>query len=296
MRDIDMYGLRVRSAYELPEWPDATPGDPDVVIVEDPPVPASDRPLYTGKSAVNDGDLELQVHGVAHYSAIKGSHIRVAPEIGAKPEDVRLYLTGLILGVILHQRGTLALHASCVVIDGIGVAFAGFSGRGKSTLAAAFLQRGATFVSDDMCVMTQVGPQESRLWAGPPRLKLDASGLAKLDDAPGIYESAGGGRGKYHIPVSAMETGSGPIRLSRVYQLAFGEGEPRIERLNGLDAIAALMDEIYLVGWAATRGTSHEVFRKAADLCGTFTMSRLVRPRGLEHLDSVVDLIEREVK
>ena len=298
MRDIDMYGLRVRSAIELPEWPDATAGEPDVIILADPPVPpTSDRPIYNGKSSVQNGDVELEVYGVGRYSAAKGSYVRVTPEIGARPEDIRLFLTGLILGVILHQRGMLALHASCVVIDGVGVAFACPSGGGKSTLAAALLRRGATFVSDDICVITRVPERsEAYVWAGPARLKLDALGLAELDDEPGSYEPAGGNRGKYHLPVETMKVRQGPIPVSRIYQLAFADGEPRIERLTGVEAISVLIDETYLVGFAAGRGRSHEIFMKTAALCGALSVSRLYRPRGFEYLDAIVDLIERDVR
>jgi len=298
VRDVDMYGLRVRTAVDLPEWPDATPGEPDVIIDEDPPVPAiPDRPIYRGNSTVEDSNVQLEVYGVGRYSAVKGSHVRVTPEAGARPEDVRLYLTGLILGVILHQRGMLALHASCVVIDGTAVAFACPSGGGKSTLAAALLRRGATFVSDDICVLTRGEMGETLVWAGPARLKLDARGLSELNHATDEYELAGGDRGKYHLPVEEdMPVRRGAVPISRVYQLAFHEGEPRIERLTGVEAISVLVDETYLVAFAAGRKRSHEIFLKTAAVSGSLTVGRLFRPRGFEHLDSIVDLIERDVR
>ena len=104
---------------------------------------------------------------------------------------------GRDVGAILHQRRTFVLQASCVEIDGTGVAFAAPSGNGKSSLTAALLHRGATFASDDICVFNPVGSGTFRVWRGAPRLKLDRASLAEFDGSGNVvYEPAGGDRGK----------------------------------------------------------------------------------------------------
>jgi hypothetical protein len=297
VRDVGMYGLRVRSAIDLPEWLPPPPGEPKVVIVAEPDAPAMFAGVrYNARSVIEDGEVRIEVHGVARYTASEGSCIRVAAEPGARPEDVRLYLTGAMLGVILHQRGILPLHASCVAIGGSGVAFAASSGSGKSTLVAALLRRGATFVTDDICVTAEIRPGESGVWPGPLRMKLDEPGMAALDSDFAGMEPAGGNRGKYHVPVSPVAARSDPVPLSRVYLLEFGEGEPRLEQLGGLDAISALVDETYLLAYASAMGLSTRIFRKAAELSRTLIVKRLIRPRGFEHLEPVLDLIERDAR
>jgi len=47
------------------------------------------------------------------------------------------------------NRGAVLLHAAGVILDGKGVAIAGFSGMGKSTLALHLLSEGLDFVSND---------------------------------------------------------------------------------------------------------------------------------------------------
>ena len=294
--DFSMYGLRVRSAIDLSEWPLHRAGEePEVLILAEPDMHArSDGVMYGARSVIEDREVRLQVHGVAQYTASGGSCIRVAAEPGARPEDVRLYLTGAMLGVILHQRGILPLHASCVAVEGSGVAFAAASGGGKSTLVGALLRRGAAFVTDDICVMTEICAGQTGVWPGALRLKLDAPGMAALDSECTGLEPAGGNRGKYHVPVSTSATPTDPVPLSCVYLLEFGEGEPRVEELRGLEAISALVDETYLLAFASDMGLSTAIFRKAAELSRTVTVKRLIRPRGFEHLDAVLDLIERD--
>jgi hypothetical protein len=295
-RDVSVYGLRVRSDIELADWPSAAPGEPDVVVRAEPEwTPTFEGSPFTARSVYVDGEVRSEVRGVGRFTAT-ATHMTVAPESGARPEDVRLYVTGAMFGAVLHQRGLFPLHASCVAIDGVGVSFAGTSGSGKSTLVGALLRRGAAFVSDDICVLTSGASGEVRVWPSASRLKLDPHAMTTLDGRPERLEPAGGDRGKFHVPVSAQPTAAGPVPLSRVYLLGFGDGPVRIERLSGLDAISALVDETYVLACAAALGLSQQVFRHAAQAARSLTVSRLIRPRGLDHMDAVVERIRDDVK
>jgi hypothetical protein len=241
--DVVIYGLHVRSDVELPGWPPASGTEPAVHIIEKPPVPPTfEGNPHTVATAFDGGAAHLEIRGVGRYSVIGGDRIEVAPEPFAKPEDIRLYLTGAMFGLILHQRRTYPLHASCVQLGGGGVAFAAPSGSGKSALVAALMRRGATFVSDDICVLT---PRDGRLyvWPSAARVKLDQAGIRALEESASTLEPAGGNRGKFHVPISPDVVVADPVPLERIYLPAFAEGAPRLERLTGLDAVSALVDE-----------------------------------------------------
>jgi hypothetical protein len=294
---VNMYGLRVRSDIDLPGWPRITSDVADVVIRKDPFDAATfDAEQYWTRTLFEEGEVRLEIRGVAKFAACGGTLIRVAPEPGAKPEDVQVFLTGALLGAVLHQRGIFPLHASCVEIDGYGVAFAGHSGEGKSTLVASVVHRGAKFVSDDLCVMTPVTNGNAYVWPGAARVKLDETGLALLNGARTGLDPVGGPRGKYLLPIHAPSEFESPVPLKRVYQLVSADGPPRIERLAGLDAISALVDETSCITYAAGLRLGSQVFRLAAELSRTLVVSRLIRPRGLEHMPAVLDLIERDVR
>jgi hypothetical protein len=291
-----VFGLLVRSDFALPGWPSVLPGDPAIEIRRAAcDAPAFGKNPHTARFLVRDGELQVAVTGVGRYAACGGRLIKVDPDPTALREDILLYLTGAMVGATLHQRGLYPLHASSVTIGGIGVGFAGRSGAGKSTLVSTMIQRGARLVTDDVCVLTELSSGELVVWPGAPRVKLDEAALANVPSRPEHLEAAGGPRGKYHLPVAESSAPTAPVPFRHLFILADGEGEPRIERLTGIDAVSALMDETYLLTWVAALGLSSQVFRLVGRVARTLHISRLVRPRGMEHLPATAHVIERQV-
>jgi HprK-related kinase B len=66
------------------------------------------------------------------------------------------------------KRGCMLMHASGVVLKGRGMAIAGFSGMGKSTLALALMNRGFKFLSNDRLLIKKYG--EGLRMFGIPKL------------------------------------------------------------------------------------------------------------------------------
>jgi hypothetical protein len=75
----------------------------------------------------------------------------------------------------LTMQGDIVLHAACVKVGGKTILMCGEGGRGKSTLAAGFQQRGATLLGEDI---VRVEVQNNRLIAFPSyagaRLRSDS--------------------------------------------------------------------------------------------------------------------------
>ncbi len=69
------------------------------------------------------------------------------------------------------------LHATCVLLDDMGVLLRGLSGSGKSDLALRLIDGGALLVADDR---VDIARDQGDLWAKPPEAlagKLEVRGL-----------------------------------------------------------------------------------------------------------------------
>lgn len=103
--------------------------------------------------------------------------------------DASLFLLGPILGFILRLQGITPLHASCININGIGLAITGPSGNGKSTLAGAFAAAGYPVVTDDILPLKLIEKNVYGL-PGNGRIRLYPNSFKNIaglpDDLPAL--------------------------------------------------------------------------------------------------------------
>lgn len=100
---------------------------------------------------------------------------------GADPGLAAVLTVGALCAFVLYLRGRLVLHASAVEHDGVAIAFAGASGRGKSTTAALACAAGARLVTDDLLTVTLPGDGTARAVLGATELRLRKGADTLLD-------------------------------------------------------------------------------------------------------------------
>src|SRR5476651_2396481 len=109
------FGLVLQSELALPELgsTSAAPQSPVDVEITTTALPGLVDPIvFLGMSLARAADgLLLEIPDVARYLVRGGREICVCPDPAASAETVRIYLLGTVLGALLHQRGTLPLHA-----------------------------------------------------------------------------------------------------------------------------------------------------------------------------------------
>lgn len=196
------------------------------------------------------------IEGVGSFRVREGCEIIVDAPPGVPERNIRLFLLGSAMGLLLHQRGLLPIHANAVDVGGRAIAVAGVSGAGKSTLAAWFHDRGHRLIGDDVCVVAP--DKEGRMIAFPgvPRLRLwgeaieatgrERAGLERAyldDDEP--YD-------KWEVPVAAADIVADGLPLAAIFVLEDGE-EIRITRATGATAAELIFAHTYRGGMSARR-------------------------------------------
>ena len=284
------YGLGIHSALELPEL---TPGpaQPDVTIG------LGHVPGVPGEAGAGDPLLRASAdEACLHWPDVgamlvrHGHEIRLDPRPGVAADLLRLYLLGPVLGLLLHQRGLLVLHASAVALDGGVAAFLGHSGHGKSTTAAMLHARGCAVVADDVVAVDLGASGGPAALPGFPQLKLWPDAVTALGETPEDLPRVHAGEEKRARAVGAAATRPWPLR--RLYVLTDAESLD-LEPLGGHAAVFELLQHSYVAAVLERLGSS-TFLAQCARLAAAVPVRRLRRPRCLAGLADLAALVEAD--
>lgn len=292
MFDYWLYGLRVRSAIPLPE------------LVAAPASAESDVTVHLGDVELGDydpsagrADLKLSRDGttfhlenVATYQVRDGRQIVINPVAGSDAGALRVNLLGVAFGMLLHQRGLMAIHASAVAVGGSAVLFLGFSGDGKSTTAAAMVRRGHALITDDIAAV-QFDGDEARVWPAFPEIRLLCDSVASLGPTCNATRPDPGDKYSFRTE-KRFSTASLP--LGRVYLLTPADRN-EIEPLRPVAACAEYLRHSFVAGILKPTGTTSWYFHRCAELARQIPVFRLKRRRSLELIDELAELIENDL-
>jgi hypothetical protein len=235
--------------------------------------------------------------GAGRFVVREGREITLEPYADADARALRLAVVGPLLGVILTQRGHFVLHASTVAVNGQAVAFAGPSGRGKSTLAAAFTRAGHPLIADDMTLIHLSHDQPSphpMVQPGFPRVKLwpdSAEALAhEVSTLPLIHPE----RTKRSVQTADVFHSSA-LPLKRCYLLEDGAEEKITPIDSGAATVLSLVRHTYQSSWMHESGASGANLLNCGALVRSGVVRKLYRRRSFETLPDVLRMIEEDI-
>ena len=291
-----IFGLTLASELALPELrPSAArAGAPDIEIgVGD----IANNEHAPGLHRTADGAL-LNIDKVGRYAVRGGTHIMVEPCPDTPLANVRLFLLGSAMGMLIHQRGLLPLHGNAIEIGGKAVAFVGHSGAGKSTLAAWFHDHGYRILSDDVSVVRFDESGMPMLSAGIPRLRLWREAIEASGRVADAYERSYAGDesyDKYDVPVGAAATVDGALPLALVYSLRKGD-QFGIERLGPVDSAEVLFANTYRGAYLDHTETNQLHWQACLKLIERLPIFNLYRPWSLDSLGEHAGTIARHAR
>ncbi|MEZ5422169.1 MAG: hypothetical protein R2682_03620 [Pyrinomonadaceae bacterium] len=229
---------------------------------------------------------------IGKFLITEGCEVVVEPASAAQEEDLMPFLTGPAMIVLLHQRGNMVLHASCVQVDGIAVAFLGAKGFGKSTLAACMYARGHSLISDDI-VPVYFSDGKAFTLPGYPRIKLypDSVVAAGRDPSrlPYIHRLI-----EKHSFACPNESSVGPVELGAIYILDKAEAV-RIDELDMSTTFIELITNTHAGHHLARLNSQERHFRQCQELVRTIPSFRMSRPHRFSEIDEVCQKLERHI-
>lgn len=295
MSQYAVFGLQLTSEIDLPELPRGT-GPAEVTIRTGPPPEPLDDPVVDSVLyQAAPGRLRLEVPNVATYLASDGTDVVVAAHPDAGADEVRLFLYGSVLGAILQQRGILTIHASAVTDGERAILFAGPSGHGKSTLAAAFLDVGYRLLSDDVVAIRSYPGRGAVAAAAYPEIKLWADALKRLEiDAEGLRRVRSKLDKSY---VSNVERfAAEPMPVSHVYILhSHNRDEFVLTAATGRAKLGFLVRNTYRRNFLDGLGGKEAHFDGCVTLSQHARVVTVIRPRANFRIDELRRQIQADL-
>lgn len=194
------------------------------------------------------------------------------------------------LSVLLHQRGYVTLHASCVNLGSGAVAFLGDSTAGKSFMAAALHSRGYAVVADDVTVV-DVHDSGPLVYPGLPVLQLLPDAAEQFGCAAVRHEDLYPFEEKI-IRRFHGEFSQRAVPLRCLYILEDGPSV-RVEPVRRHRAIFELVRYSYWIRLMHdARPASY--FLQCGRLCETVPVLRLIRPRSASAVSDLIRLVEKD--
>src|SRR5438874_451706 len=134
MFTYSVYGLRLSSQIELAELLPAPDGGDVTINLVPPRAWLADFKNDSHRLEIQRNVARFWFNDVGAFEVRNGCEIEIIPEPGIDAPILRLYVQGMILAMLLQQRGLCVLHASVIRIHDAAVAFCGPVGAGKSTV------------------------------------------------------------------------------------------------------------------------------------------------------------------
>lgn len=298
------YGINICSQIRIPELSSTEDEDFQAFIeygnIENP-IP--DTRKYSSKVERTEDGFICYINCIGGAKIIDKSKIIISPESEAEEKGFRFLVSGFALGLLLHLRGLITLHASAVAIRGGAVAFIGQKGMGKSTTAAALHAGGHSIVTDDLLVLDTT-EDSVQVYPGFPHLKLTAESIIEsLNEDPHQIPKIDP-EGPKHSFAAKKNFLRSPLPLQSVYVLDYKTGErkngqftlPYSEPVEGKEAIMELVRNSYVARLFPEEAISRQHLKRSTEIAQAVSLRRLYRKKSLDDIPEVVSLIEEEQK
>jgi hypothetical protein len=241
------YGLSFSSEVSISHFTEIpSSGEPDVRIRRGEIFGPGYMPPPSIQIEASPGRLLLRGARSATILVAGGNSITIEPLPNGNHSTIMQILVGWALGGLFHQRDMLPLHGSALCSNDDCFVFCARSGGGKSTLAVSFLNRGYSFLDDNIALADFEGDM-AFIASGSPELRLWESAMPVLEFE---YKSMGRirpDRDKISI-IARSKFRSEKARLRKIFLLR-RSNEPAVSfvTVTGAAKFQALLENIFFI-------------------------------------------------
>lgn len=268
------------------------------------------KPVFASKSMTDDGECVTSIQTmddchVVHFAGSVDFYLysnRIIAHLldPAHRYMVEILLLGEIFSLWLELRGIRTIHASAAVIDNNAIAFLSKNKGGKSSLAAAFTQRGYQILTDDV-LPVENRQNLFRVHPGYPAMRMWPDQAEHFFGQYQDLEIVHPGYSKRRLLVGPHGFGTfcseeKPLKVSYVPQRMSSDSDITIEPISKKIAFFELIQNSFTVGIVEALGLQPQRMNFFTRMVTQVPMRRLKYPEGFHHLSNVVDAVLKDIE
>ena len=297
------FGLILASDFELDVLQDVTGTDQqiDLLAVRAKGIIRADPPPSDPFFDITPEAQYLHWNLVGAFRVTRPDLVEIEPHAGVSDFQVSQAFLGLVISLVLEQKGILSLHASAVNVGGRAAIFLGDKGAGKSTTNGALLARGHVALTDDLVAvdkdpagtipLVRPGFSSIKLWPD----SVVALQLEAHQDDRVIHPLATKLQKRMPVPVAPD-----PVPMGTVFVLARSPDvtAPSAERLPTHQALQMVMRYAFMARYGETRlGQPHLVahLRRCGNIVARVPTYELQIPDDLSRLGDLAEIVEQAI-
>lgn len=294
MYSYSLYGLNVESEIELLSLVPSR-GDMDISIrvgkIENKPKVSKHKFIANWSTKK---EVCISYKDVASFLVKNGQEIIIEPVGDKDLPAVGQILLGIVVSVILYQRGFLVLHSSLIEIGGHAVGFMGDSGYGKSSLAVALYEKGYDLIADDLAVIDFNSNDDVVVHRGFPQFKLRNDTIESIGINPNDLRQESTLYSKRTRVLTNRFTKMPQVPLKCLYILDVGS-EIEIDELRGHQSVIELVGFTFDIRLIERTEGLKKHFTQCSKVVESVPIRRLKRPWSLDLMSDVVRAIEDDI-
>lgn len=155
------------------------------------------KPLVSGLYyQIKPNEFWLHVPSIARFLVKDGKEIIIFPYKNIDEDSWRNFVLGPCIRALLIQREFFILHGSTLQQGEHSTCFMGDYNLGKSTLLTAFLKKGYSMISDDICLIND----QHQVVPSLPQIELWEDSMSQLGIKTDSYQKVRPNINKYIVP------------------------------------------------------------------------------------------------
>ncbi|MBE5837317.1 hypothetical protein [Butyrivibrio sp.] len=299
MYKFEIYGLNINSDIEFEQLRPWCTGDRDAqneIIVKKENIKDEVNLLLKDTDMVYKITYEVSCFKNSRgYFLIKnGSEIYYEPRENKSVYELKTFILGYCISMVLLQRMIITIHCSAVCppkdspSEGAFL-IAGMPGAGKSTITRKLLEKGFLLMADDVAAIKK--EEDALVYPAFPYQKLCRNEVEKrhLDMRELVHVADD--EDKFFVPVrEAFE--STPQRLKGMFILMITDGtDVEIQKLSGLSQFMTIRQNLFLHRLKGEWESKKELMELCMEVAKDCPVYVIARPDGIDTTDDITHKI-----